>query len=163
MDILLFACLLRRLLATIWQLTHCCKWLMMTKSNSKSKLRYGRRSVCQSDLVSNCTWGSRPDFCYWQTVEGFFMWSAHSEEITGLYLHSLLVLASAVIFSTVKISTACHLYLQFYMSAFYIDSCQESGSLWACNVYSLSGSSSMCEGGSVNRSQTHIKLKTCDI
>jgi hypothetical protein len=52
-------------------------------------------------------------------------------------LQLLLTLASAVIFTDLKISSTCHLYLQFYMSAFYIVSCQESGSLWTHNIYSF--------------------------
>jgi hypothetical protein len=36
-----------------------------------------------------------------------------------------------------KISSTCHLYLQFYMSAFYIVSCQESGSLRTPIIYSF--------------------------
>jgi hypothetical protein len=42
------------------------------------------------------------------------MWDAVSEE------RLLLALASAVIFTMVKISRICHLYLQFYLSALHI-------------------------------------------
>jgi hypothetical protein len=40
------------------------------------------------------------------------------------HLQLLLALASTVIFTAVKISSVCHLHLQFYMSAFYIVNCQ---------------------------------------
>jgi hypothetical protein len=52
-------------------------------------------------------------------------------------LQLLLTLVNAVISTTVSISCTCHLYLQFYMSAFYIASCQESGSLWTPTIYSF--------------------------
>jgi hypothetical protein len=52
-------------------------------------------------------------------------------------LQLLLTLASAVIFTAVRISSTCHLYLQFYMSAFYKVSCEESRSLWTPTIYSF--------------------------
>jgi hypothetical protein len=39
--------------------------------------------------------------------------------------------------STNRVSSKCHLYLQFYMSAFCKVSCQESGSLWIPTIYSF--------------------------
>jgi hypothetical protein len=39
--------------------------------------------------------------------------------------------------SAAIISSTCHLYLQFYMSAFYIVSCQVSGFLWVHTIYSF--------------------------
>jgi hypothetical protein len=45
-------------------------------------------------------WGLRPDFYYCQTIAGLLMWSALSDERTGLPLKLLLVLASAVIFGS---------------------------------------------------------------
>jgi hypothetical protein len=53
------------------------------------------------------------------------------------HLQLFLVLASAVIFTTVKISSTCHIYFQFCMSVFYIFSRQESSSLWTLTVYSF--------------------------
>jgi hypothetical protein len=47
-------------------------------------------------------------------------------------------------FTTIKISSTCHLYLQFYMLAFYIVSCQESCSLWIPSIYNLTCNFSMC-------------------
>jgi hypothetical protein len=76
-----------------------------TKYSSQS--RYGRQSVGQSVLVSSPIWGPRPDFCYCQTVAVLFMWGSPSDERTGLS------------FTALKISSPCHLYLQFYMAAFY--------------------------------------------
>jgi hypothetical protein len=72
---------------------------------SKSKLRYQRRTVGQSFLVSNPFWGTRPDICYCQTVPGFLMWGALSDEKTGPLL---LVLASAVILGSKSRGTHYH-------------------------------------------------------
>jgi hypothetical protein len=58
-------------------------------------------------------------------------------------LKFMLALASAVIFTAVKISVTCHLYLQFFMSAFYIGSCQDSGYLWTPTIYSFTCKSSV--------------------
>jgi hypothetical protein len=55
-----------------------------TKSNSDSKLRYDRRSVGQSVLVSSRIWWPRPDLCYCRTVAGLLLWGAHSDGRTGL-------------------------------------------------------------------------------
>jgi hypothetical protein len=52
------------------------------------------------------------------------MWVALSDETPRLS------------FSAVRISSICHLCLQFYMSAFYAVICQESGFLWICAIYS---------------------------
>jgi hypothetical protein len=59
-------------------------------------------------------------------------------------LQFVLVLASAVIFTAVKITGTYHLCLQVYMSAFYTVSFQESGSLWTPTIYSFSCKSSIC-------------------
>jgi hypothetical protein len=40
-------------------------------------------------------------------------------------------------FTAVKISSTRRLYLQFYMSTFYVVSCQDSGSLCIPTTYSL--------------------------
>jgi hypothetical protein len=48
------------------------------------KLRYDRRSVGQSVLVSSLIWGPRPDVCYCQIVACVFMWGSHSDGRTGL-------------------------------------------------------------------------------
>jgi hypothetical protein len=47
------------------------------------------------------------------------MWGALSDKRRDLSFTMLLVLASAVLFTAVKISSIYHLYLQFYMSPFY--------------------------------------------
>jgi hypothetical protein len=94
---------------------------------------------CQSASLSWCETVSeapRPDFCC-QTVAGLFMWDALSDERRVCRVQLLLVLAIAVIFTAVKISSICHLCLQFYMSAFYTVICHESGSLWTLNIYVL--------------------------
>jgi hypothetical protein len=49
-----------------------------------SRLFYNRRSVGQSVSASSPIWGSRPDFCYCQTVAGLLMWGALSDEGMGL-------------------------------------------------------------------------------
>jgi hypothetical protein len=79
----------------------------MAANKFKSKSRYDRRSVSQSVLVSSPIWGPRSDFCYCQTTAVLSMWGALSDERTGLS------------FTAVKISSTCHLYLQFYMLALY--------------------------------------------
>jgi hypothetical protein len=88
---------------------------------------YDRQSVS----VSNPIWGPRPDFCYCQTSAVLSMLGALSVERTSLS------------FTAVKISNTCHLYLQFYMSAFYIVSCQESGSVWIPTIYNFRCNSSV--------------------
>jgi hypothetical protein len=114
MEILLLSCLGRCWLATISRLL-----------KFKSKSHYDRRSVGHSVLVSNPIWGPRLNFCYCQTVAVLSLWGALSEERTGLS------------FNAVKISSSCHVYLQFYMLAIYIVSCQESASLWVPTIYSF--------------------------
>jgi hypothetical protein len=57
-------------------------------------------------------------------------------------LQLLQVLASAVIYTAVKISSTCHLYLQFYMAALYIVSCKVTGSFWIPTIYSFTCKSS---------------------
>jgi hypothetical protein len=69
------------------------------------------------------------------------MCGALSEERTGLPLQLLLRQRSHIYRS--KVSSICHIYLQFYMSPFYILSCQESGSLWIPAVYSFTCNSSI--------------------
>jgi hypothetical protein len=59
------------------------------------------------------------------------MWVALSDERTGLS------------FVAVTASSTWHLYLQVYMSEFYIVICQESGSLWIHIIYCFTCSSSM--------------------
>jgi hypothetical protein len=58
-------------------------------------------------------------------------------------LQLLLVLASAVIITAVKISSICQKYFKFYMSSFYIVSCQESGSLQSRAICSFTCNSSI--------------------
>jgi hypothetical protein len=52
-------------------------------------------------------WGPRPAFCYSHIVTVLSMWDALSEKRTSPS------------FTAVIVSSTCHLYLQFYMSAFY--------------------------------------------
>jgi hypothetical protein len=88
------------------------------KSISKSKLCYDRWSVGQSVLVSSHIWGQWSNFCYCQTVAGFFSRGAPSltrGRVCRLKLQ--VVLARAVIFTAVKISSTCHLCLQSCMPA----------------------------------------------
>jgi hypothetical protein len=93
-------------------------------SQIKSKSHYDRRSVGQSVLVSSPIWDRRPDFLYCQTAAVLSMWGTLSEERTGLS------------FVVVIINSTWHLYLHVYLSAFYIDICQGSGSLWIHIIYS---------------------------
>jgi hypothetical protein len=51
---------------------------------SKPKLCYDRRSVGQSVLVSSTHLGLKTKFFYCQTVSGFLMWGALSDERTSL-------------------------------------------------------------------------------
>jgi hypothetical protein len=46
-------------------------------------------------------------------------------------------------FTVIKISSTCHLYLQFYMSAIYIVICQDSSSLWILTIYSFTCNTSI--------------------
>jgi hypothetical protein len=66
-----------------------------------------------------------------------------NQSSVAFHLLLLLVIASTLIFTAVKFSSTCHLYLQFYMSAVYILSCQESGSLRIPTIYSLTYNCSM--------------------
>jgi hypothetical protein len=75
-------------------------------------------------MVPSHIWGPRPNYCYCQRVAVLSMWVALSEERTGLS------------FTAARIRSTCHLYLQFYMSAFYTFSCRESGSLGIPAIYS---------------------------
>jgi hypothetical protein len=98
----------------------------------KSKSHYDQEPVSQSVLVLSPIWGQRPDFCCCQTVAVLWMWGAISDNRMGLSL------------TAVKISSTCHLYSQFYMSAFYIFICQESGSLWISSIYSFTCNYNIC-------------------
>jgi hypothetical protein len=86
--------------------------------------------------------GPRMVFCYCQTVGGLFMRGALTDERKSL---SFTIAAGPHqrIFTTVGINSTCHLCLQFYMLAFYIVICQESGSLWTPNIYSFTCNSSI--------------------
>jgi hypothetical protein len=99
-----------------------------TKSQAKS--HYDRQPVGQSVLVSSPIWGPRPEFCYCQPLAVLSMWAAILEESMGLS------------FTTVRISSTHHLYLQFCISAFYIVSYQESGSLRIHTIYRFTCNSS---------------------
>jgi hypothetical protein len=55
----------------------------------------------------------------------------HSDKRTGLS------------FTAVIVNSTCHLYLQFYMSSFYIFSCQELCFLWIQTIYSYTYNSSI--------------------
>jgi hypothetical protein len=79
-----------------------------------SKSRYNQRSHGQSVLMSGPIWGLGPDSCYCQTVAVLSMWGTLTDERMGMS------------FAVVKISSTCHLYLQFYMSAFCVVVCQKS-------------------------------------
>jgi hypothetical protein len=85
--------------------------LQLIKSKSKSKLCYDPRSVGQPVSMSSRIWGPRPDFCYCQTVAGFFMWGALSDERTGLRLKLLLAFASPVILGSKSRGTHDHILL----------------------------------------------------
>jgi hypothetical protein len=98
---------------------------------ANSKSRYYRRSVGRSLLVSSPISGPRPDFCCCQTLAVLFMWGALSDERTGLPF-------VAFIFSR-----TWHLNWQFYLSAFYIIICQESGLFWVHIIYSFIRNSSI--------------------
>jgi hypothetical protein len=109
---------------------------------SKSKLCYDRRSIGKPVLMSSCIWGPRPDFCYCQIVAGLLR-ATYLTRGRVYRLRLMLALACAVIFTTVKISSICNLYLHFYMSKFYVVICQESGSLWTPTIYSFTCNSSI--------------------
>jgi hypothetical protein len=68
-------------------------------------------------MLPNPFWDQRPDLCYCQTPEGLWMWGSISDERTGLPFVALIV------------SSTCHIYLQFYLLAFYIVIYQESSGL----------------------------------
>jgi hypothetical protein len=120
----------------------------LTQSKSKSKPRYDRPSVGQSVSVSSPIWGPRPNFCYCQTVEVLLMLDALSHERKGLS------------FTAVKISSTNHLYLQFYMSAFYIVICEGFGSLWIPAIYSFTCNSYLQYlQGLCQSSQVKVKVK----
>jgi hypothetical protein len=70
------------------------------------------------------------------------MWGAFSDERMGL---SFKTAAGPCQRSHIYRgqSSTCHLHLQFYMSAFYIVSCQESGSLWIPAIYNFTCNSSI--------------------
>jgi hypothetical protein len=57
--------------------------LLMTMDHSQSYVTIDGRTVGQSVLMSSI-WGPKPDFYYCETVEELFMWSALSDEKTGL-------------------------------------------------------------------------------
>jgi hypothetical protein len=106
--------------------------LSNTRQGKSSQPRCGQESVSQSVLVLSPTWGPRPDFRWCQTVAVLWMWGALSEKRVDLS------------FTAVKISSTCHLYSQFYMSAFYIVICQESSSLWISSIYSFTCNYNIC-------------------
>jgi hypothetical protein len=58
----------------------------LSYSAAKSKLRYVRRSVGRSVLVSSLILGPRPDLYFCHRVAGVLMWGALSDERTGLSL-----------------------------------------------------------------------------
>jgi hypothetical protein len=97
---------------------------------AKSKSRYDRPWVCRSVFVSSPISGPRPDFCYCQTLAVLLVCGALSDERTGLS------------FVAVILSRTWHLYLQFYLSAYYILICQESGPLWVYIIYTFIRNSS---------------------
>jgi hypothetical protein len=84
------------------------------------------------------------------------MWGALSDEMTGPS------------FTAIIVSGTCHLYLQFYMSAFYTVSCKESGSLLIHTIYSFTCSTNVqyIEGhsksrlGTADHALTHVVLVT---
>jgi hypothetical protein len=116
--VLCFHCSKVPVLAGWWPihiLTHDtnCRFPSSEWLKPKSKSCYNQQSVGLSVLVSSPTWCLRPDFLYCQTDAVFFIWCS-------LWLED----------GSVIVSSIWHLYLQFYTSAFYTVSCQESGSLW---------------------------------
>jgi hypothetical protein len=72
------------------------------------------------------------------------------------HLQLLLALAIAVISTTAKISSAHHLYLQFYMSAFYIVSCQRLSFLVDALIYSFMCNSIYRRPGIADHALTHV-------
>jgi hypothetical protein len=50
----------------------------------QSQSRYDRRQSVSLSLFLALIWGPWPGFCYCQTVEGLLMWSALSDEKTGM-------------------------------------------------------------------------------
>jgi hypothetical protein len=100
----------------------------------------------QSASLSWCQAASGAQDQFLVTVRQLRVCSCGAPSLTRRWvsrLQLLLVFASAVIFTVVKFSSAYNLYLQFYMSAFYIVSCQGSGSLWTSNIYSFTFNSSI--------------------
>jgi hypothetical protein len=85
--------------------------IFLSLAGIKSKSRYHRRSVGQSVLISSPIWAPRPDFCYCQTFAVLRMWGDLSNERTGLS------------FVAVIVSGRWHLYLQVYLSKFYVVIC----------------------------------------
>jgi hypothetical protein len=97
---------------------------------AKLKWPYGRLSVVQSDLVSSPLWGLRSDFC--SVTQLRFCRSGAPSLTTDRSVNY-----------GVNINRTCHLHLQFCMTAFYIVSCQEPGSLWIPTIYSFTCNSSL--------------------
>jgi hypothetical protein len=95
---------------------HVHMWLPACANALASKSCDHWQSVSQFALVSNPFWDQRPDFCYWQTVAVLSMWDALSSE------------RSSLSFTAAITSSTYHLYLLFYMLAFYIVSCHGSSS-----------------------------------
>jgi hypothetical protein len=57
------------------------------------------------------------------------------------YEEPLLNKRTGLLFTSVNIRNGCYVYLQCYMSPFYIVTCQESGSLWIHPIYSFTRNS----------------------
>jgi hypothetical protein len=111
---------------------------------SKSKLSYDRRSVGQS--WCQATLGAQDQI--FAIVRQLRVCSRGAPSLTRgrvCRLQLLLVVARAIIFTSVKISSTYYyyLYLQFYTLVFYTVSCQQSGSLWTPTVYSFTCNTSI--------------------
>jgi hypothetical protein len=110
-------------------------WLTCRKSKSQSQTRCDRRSVGPSVLLSSRILGPRPDFCYCKTAAGLLCVAPSLTRGGVCRLRLLLALANAGIFAAVKISSTCRLYLEFYMSGFYM--------VWTPAIYNFTCNSSV--------------------
>jgi hypothetical protein len=97
-------------------LTNCNK---SKSSHSQSSVTADGRSAsvlwCQA-----ASWANDQIFVTVRELRFLFMWGGLSDDRTCLLLKLLVGFGSAVILRAAKISSTCHLYLQLYMSAFYI-------------------------------------------
>jgi hypothetical protein len=69
--------------------------------------------ISQSDLVTSPIWGPRPDFCYYQTVEGVLTWEPSLTREQVCHFQLLLALTNTVILGTKSCRTDDHYWFRF--------------------------------------------------